>query len=637
MGLLLLGLVVEHKEYKTEKPVFITLLDNSASMLNYSDSSTLEDKITSFQSSLQEKYGEKFDFRLFTVGTDVNEDTASFDDPQSNLDKGFDFIYNQFYNRNIGGICFISDGNFNVGKNPIYSAEKISLTPVFSVGVGDTIVKKDQMIRNLAVNEVAFLKNQFPIEVDIEAHKIGKSQHVVSLWRGDTKIGSETIEYTDGTLDFNHVSFVAEASEIGFVRYTVRIDEVDNESSYTNNVRSFYVEVIDSRSKVLILANAPHPDISAIKQVLETDENIEVEAVLVSEWEGSLEEYALLIWHDAGHSNNQAIVDQINAHKTSVLYMIASQSGSAGINNLDIGLKFPPSGRLDEVQANLQESFQLFEISADLNAVIKEWPPLNVRFGAISISGANTLLKQRVGPVVKNDPIIAFKNTPEKKFGVIMGEGLWRWRLHEFNKYGESKRFEELIQKSVQYLTVKKNTEPLRITLPKRFTEHDDILINAEFYNSSFERIIEPDIKLVLTNEQGTEINYEFAKNSKDYSLSLGKLTEGKYTWIATTSFDGKKYSKSGLFVVDNVSIEALATNANHNLLYQISAKTNGEFYTLDETDQLIKALEERKDIANLTYEESSFLDLIDWKILFILLILSLGGEWFIRRYSGSY
>ena len=595
LGVLLFGLIVENKDYKTEKPLFITLVDNSMSMLNYQDSSSVETQIASLESNLKTKYGDRFDFKSYVVGSDISEGERSYSEKESNLDKGFDFIYNQYYNRNIGGICFVSDGNFNTGKNPVYSAEKISLTPVFSIGVGDTVLKRDQFIRNLAVNDVAFLNNQFPIEVDIEAHKMGNSSSTVSLWNKGQKLASEEVKYVDGSLDFVHVSFVLEAKETGFVNYTVKVERKDNESSYDNNERSFYVEVIDSRSKILILAKAPHPDLTAIRQVLDADENTEVVSKLISDWDGSLNDYALLIWHDPGHANNNLIADKIRTSKTPVLYLVGGQSTNSNLKKLNIGLNYPGGTRFDEVQGSASESFQLFEVSEDLKKAIRNFPPLTVRFGGVQVSGGNVLISQRIGPVVKNDPVLTFKTESGNKYGVLVGEGLWRWKISEYADYGENKRFNELIQKTVQYLTVKKNTEPLRINLPNRFNVIDDVILNAEFYNSSFQRIVGPDISLILKNEEGVDIKYSFAKNTSDYVLSLGRLKKGKYSWVASTTFDGKKYEKSGVFIVDDISLEALSTHADHNLLKQIAAKTNGKFYSLANAGNLVNDINHEK------------------------------------------
>ena len=162
-------------------------------------------------------------------------------------------------------------------------------------------------------------------------------------------------------------------------------------------------------------------------------------------------------------------------------------------------------------------------------------------------------------------------------------------------------------------------------------------MINAEFYNSSLERITEPSISFVLTDEKGDKVNYEFAKGTIDYKLSLGKLKSGKYDWVARTSFDGKKYEKTGVFVVTDISLENLESSANHNLLNQMADKANGGFYRLDQTEKLLKDIGERNDIVKITSEKSSFVELIDYKWIFFLLIILLGIEWFVRRRAGSY
>lgn len=633
--LFLLGIIIESKEYKTEKPLFISLVDNSASMLNYKDSSGVLKKYKELNQAIKEKYKDRFEFRDYIVGTDVTEDTINFLDGVSDLDKGFEFIYSQFYNRNIGGICFVSDGNYTTGKNPVYSARKINLTPVFSIGVGDTVIKKDQLIKAVSANQVAFYKNEFPIEVDIEARKMGKGQSTVRLFKGEKEIAQQKVDFADGKIDFAHVNFSVNADEIGFVRYSVRIENKQNEITYENNVRTFYIEIIDSRSKVLILAKAPHPDLTSIKNVFDQDENTEVEIQLISEWNGSLKDYALLVWH--GPTANQTVIQQINTHKTPVLYLMTTQNNGSDANALNIGMKLSSRNGIDEVQSELNTGFQLFEISEELKSRIQQWPPLKVPFGKIEISAGNTLISQRIGNVKKTDPIIYFGGDLNKKYGVIIGEGLWRWKLMEFAKTQKTEAFTELIQKTTQYLTVKNNTDPFRIILPKRFNKNDEIILKAEYYNASLERITNPTVKFNLKDENNKVIPYEFAKSSADYNLSLGKLKPGKYTWTATAAFNGKTSKKNGVFVVEDISIEVLSTHADHGLLKQIAKETNGEFYALSQSEKLISDLEKRNDIVNIQYEESEFNDLVDWKWLFLLVVLLLGTEWFLRRFWGTY
>ena len=48
----------------------------------------------------------------------------------------------------------------------------------------------------------------------------------------------------------------------------IRISPIANEFSKENNVKDLFIEVLDARQKILILAASPHPDLAAIKKFL---------------------------------------------------------------------------------------------------------------------------------------------------------------------------------------------------------------------------------------------------------------------------------------------------------------------------------------------------------------------------------
>ncbi len=636
LGFLLLGILLETAETKLEKPVFIMLVDNSSSMENYKDSAIVAKNIRNFEKQLKATYSERFDVIKYVIDDEISTDVPNFKGKVSNLDAGFTHIYNQYYNRNIGGICFVSDGNYNKGNSPQYTAEKINLTPIFSVGVGDTVKKRDQLIRNVAVNDIAFYKNQFPIEIDIEASKMGKANAVIDLYQGKDKIATQNIQFSGELVDFKHVSFVVDANAIGFVNYTVRLQVLDGESSRENNERSMYIEVIDSRSQILMLSQAPHPDVAAIKQVLDKDPNSEVKSELVADWDGQLKDVELLIWHGAGMITNTALVNEIKRLKVPVWYIVPSGANRNAVSSLGIGINVPGDRRTDDVQGYTSSGFQLFELSDKVDAMLEKAPPVTVKFGSIQAEGA-TLISQRIGPVKKKDPIFVFGTNNQSKQAVFLGEGLWRWRLSEYARTKKHEGFEELVQKTAQYLVVRKNTDPFRVNLPKRFTTNDDVIIQAEFYNEAFEPITAPDVQLELKNEANKVVPYTFAKNSKNYTLDLGKLAAGKFSWKATTSFNGKKYAKEGVFIVEDISLESLSTSADHNLLKLMADQSSGKFYSVAQMDQLLKDIGNREDIVTVAYEETDYSDLIDWKWIFAVAALLLAVEWFLRRFYGTY
>jgi hypothetical protein len=196
--------------------------------------------------------------------------------------------------------------------------------------------------------------------------------------------------------------------------------------------------------------------------------------------------------------------------------------------------------------------------------------------------------------------------------------------------------FDEIVNKTVQYLMVNANSSKLRITLPKQFIEGEDVIVGASFYNESMEPITSVPIELKLKFKE-EELRYNFNPSGTSYSLNLGSLAAGTYTWEAATTFEGKSHNKTGSFLVKKVELEAMDTKSNFMLLNQLSSNSNAAFFLLKDYNALLEAVAAREDIAPVSSPTTSYHKLIDYIWWFGLIILLLTTEWFIRRYSGGY
>jgi hypothetical protein len=146
-----------------------------------------------------------------------------------------------------------------------------------------------------------------------------------------------------------------------------------------------------------------------------------------------------------------------------------------------------------------------------------------------------------------------------------------------------------------------------------------------------------PKISLSVKDETGKLTNFQFGVIGDMYKLSLGKMRPGKYSWTASASFNGKSYRKSGVFVVEDIAIEQIDTYANQAVMNQLASKTKGEFELLKNYQKTIDAIKKRNDITSISIKTASFNDLIDYKIIALLLFLTLTIEWFLRRWYGGY
>jgi hypothetical protein len=194
---LLLDIVFLNTQSDQEKPIVLTLIDVSKSMTHFKDSASIQNNAKRLIDQVKERFSDKYELAFYTIGSQLkNSQDLNFNAQKSNHELAFKSLSEQYLNRNTGALIFVSDGNYNVGDSPTYAAEQLSLTPIYTLGVGDTTPKKDQSIQNLYYNDIVFLKDEFPIEVDIETFKIKNTTAKLTLRSNGKTLATKTIRYT---------------------------------------------------------------------------------------------------------------------------------------------------------------------------------------------------------------------------------------------------------------------------------------------------------------------------------------------------------------------------------------------------------------------------------------------------------
>jgi hypothetical protein len=637
--LLLIGLVWETVTYRKEKPLFITLVDESSSELNYSDSNHVETQIANFQKALNDRFGNQFEMVELSVGESVQPlGKLNLNRKQTNLASGFDHIREVYFNRNIGGIVLISDGNYNAGMHPMYEADRIPLTPIFTLGVGDTITRKDQLVKSIVSNEVAFLGNEFPIEGTIEFNKIPKGPVIVDLMNQGKRIASQKVICGNSNFDQQLVTFQVVAKSKGFQRYTLHVENNSGEVTFSNNQQSCYVEVIDNKNTIALVSSAPHPDLAAIRSVIEEDQETKIITDLTANFTIPKENPNLVIWYENGSKPNPTLFAALKARKIPIWLIIGPSTPPAVIQAYQIGLKLPNGTQQEDVYPSIFAGFSAFSLTEDVVSISKMFPPIRTKFGNYMYPpGMEVILNQRIGSISKKDPLLYVSMVDQTKMGVLLGEGIWRWKMKEFTIKHNIDGFRELVLKMIQYLTVKQNSEHLRVTLPKRFVVTEDIEVKAEFYNDAMELITSPELSFYYQKKGKSQQKIGFTAVSNFYKVNAGELSPGTYTWKVIAKDKGKVYSKIGEFVVEDIAIESLDTRSDFSVLNQLAIQSEGSFHPLRNYQDLLDELETRGDIATLQFADAGFTALIDWKWLFAFLILIFGTEWFLRRWWGGY
>ncbi|MCE3229123.1 MAG: hypothetical protein K0S32_3674 [Bacteroidetes bacterium] len=630
ISFLLLNIFLKQVKNDTQEPVILLAIDNSKSMMASADSNFIKTDFLKNINELKGSIASGFNVKtiLFGERAKTSEENPAFTEKETDIDNLITEVENNYSNQNIGALIVVSDGIYNKGSNPVYQAEKLQY-PVYTVATGDTNEIRDVSVRKINHNQFAYLGNIFPAEVVISAKKYSGKEVTVSLTDPKGKVQEQKIKIVSDNF-LTQCTFTMNADVAGVQRYKTNVTVLDDEKNVSNNSQSFVVEIIDNRSKILLLANYPHPDVSSIKDALLNNTSYELEYALFNDFKKPVKPYSLVIVHGFSQNNSSLINDCRN---NNIPVWIINPQTSENLPGVKISSSF---NKQNDAEATINNSFGLFNISDELKKFVKDLPAVKTFFGNYSVNnGTHILINQKIGVVETENPVLLFTESNGLKNSVFIGDGLWRWKMRDFAEHKNSNLFNELISKCVQYLSVKSDKSFFRITSPKIVNENEVIELGAEVYNKTYELITEPDVTLMLTNTEKKQFNYTFSKTSNAYKLNLGFLPAGEYVYEAKVKTANELFVKKGSILVKEVIAERLNTVANHQMLYQLSYRTGGKLFYASELKKLADEISKNQLIKPITYSSNSTTSLIDLKWLFYLILALLSLEWFFRkRYS---
>jgi hypothetical protein len=637
LAFLLLEPLLEYSKKKVEKPIIVLAHDNSESMVFANDSVVVKSQLEESYNSLKAKLSADYEVVSYSVGDKVSENpTFDFKDKQTNLSEFFTEIQNRYYNRNLGGIVLASDGIYNSGGNPVFEAKKLKNVPVFSIQVGDTTPQKDLLIEEISHNRLVYKGNKFPVVVTVKAEQLNGVKTNVVVSKNGRVLGKKPIS-VNNDLYLTQSSFELESEGTGLQKYDVRVETVNGEFTTTNNYKSFYVDVLESKQKILILANSPHPDINALKLGFQSNENYEVTTNLAQDFKDKIEEFSLVVLYNLPSQNEG--LSLLKDKEVPLLLVVGNQTNVNSFNALKKGITINNSKGFTEAQAYVNTDYSQFTISPGLVSFVNSFPPVQVPFTQkYSVSNSTEIaIYQRIGPVKTKYPLLAFNKNGAYKTGMLLGEGIWRWRLQDYSNNGSSDLFNELIVQTAQYLVSKEDKSLFRVFRKTAYSENEKVQFEAEVYNKSYELVTTSDANMKIFNEQKEEFSYTFSKVGDSYKLNSGSLKPGSYTYVATSTSKGGKLTRTGEFSVEELKVEQNNTVANHQLLFNLSDVTGGEVLSISGLSSLDEKLKKQENLVDVIYQEKDVDDLINMKVIFFFILLLLGIEWFVRKRNGGY
>ncbi len=639
LAFLLLSPIFRNLQNKEEKPTIAFLIDNSASQkhaFKNIDAATYKNGLNDLIAKLEVDYNVKpYHFGEYlndTLDYKYNQKATDISSSLENLIQSYD-------SENLAAVVMASDGIYNLGSNPSLKPSDFAGS-IYTIGVGDTNIQRDAAISRVFANKTVYLNDKFSIRSDISVFAgQGKGLQISIYSHTAGRVVASKSVTANSNRYASSIETVVNASRAGLHRYSVRISKLNGERNIANNVQDVFVEVLDNKEKILILANAPHPDIATLKQALSINKNYKITVATADKLTVRPADYNLIILHNlpSPRFNANTVINQAKKASVSICYIVGHQTALPLLNKQQSALQISARGAShSNALPKRNNNFSYFNLTVPKTL---NFPPLSTPFGNFK-AGPNTqtLYYQRIGSVSTDYPLWIMQTGARAKTAVIAGEGLWRWKMYDYKQHKNYKIVEELITKTAQFLSVKNDKRKFRLSTSKSlYNQTDAINFDAELYNEGYELINTPDVQLELKSSEGKVIDYTMNKEGNSYSINIGSLGAGNYNYKAYTQFNGKTYSEYGKLKVVAQNIEDLNTTADFGMLKQLAENNSGAFVGSNNIASLYDKIKADKNVKTILRSELTTFPLIDKKWLFFLIFILLALEWFLRKRFGAY
>ena len=616
---------IKHVENEFEKPQFIIAVDNSTSMKYAPQFNELEQQMQNLKGKLSAK---GFDIEVASIDAS-GSDSIQYDNSVTNFSTFFRNIKKTHKRKHLTDVLLLSDGIVNEGVAAPYIHSSYH---VHTLSIGDTVQKNDVLIADIKYNRTVFKGNKFPIEVNVEAIGYLNESVQIDLLREDSLIERKKIRIT--AQDFLRKEiFYDEANETGVKAYSVKLSRLENEITYTNNERNLFVEVVESKEKILLYCAAPHPDVKALKSVLDRNDNYEVDLVIKSHGQKvGKEKYSLAIIHQ---DVNAAVIKALRLQKTPLFIVATPQTDMVALTRSNSCLSVKYSRSTDEVLPSfVSTSFDRFKIDEQID-IFNQAPPLVVPFTEYKLKpGAEVLCFQAVGNIETNRPMIVVNSGTEAKECVFVGNGLWQWRMFEYQYHQSHQVFDDFFGKLFTYISQKKDKRKFKVDLlSNQIYYNEQLSFDVAVFNDLYENIYEQKIHFKVEGDK-IKKEYDFINGTSMNTFKLEKLPVGRYRYSASTTIGDEQLTVAGQFVVRDLKLEERDLVAKPQNLKALSANNRGEYIAdFDEIEDFVANLQPQSKIHS--KEEEKGVHRMWWLFVIIIVIATL--EWSLRKYHGDY
>lgn len=579
-----------------------------------------------------------FDRTLF----EAFPDTLAFDGSGTNISMALrQFLEEQ---NDEQAVIFISDGIFNVGRDPAWQASRFPI-PIYTIAIGDTSRLQDIIVQDVIHNEVGYTNTRSPITATIVNDGLPGRQVNVQLRQSGNIIDEKNFTSQDDRA-VQEIRFEVELEEEGLQQYEIYVPEVEGEWTTANNSQSFTIEVLDDRVNIMLLSFEIHPDIRALRSLLREDESIALDyrtwlgndRFVEGDFPSEADSLNLIILHGFPQSNIPSeIQDQVASYTSGIpLLWLASPKTDFRLVQNQVSVSPFTAGRgtdLFDMRIFSPEGTASHPIMELPEMDLRNTPTLNGPIRNINAdSDATILLRANYRGTETDTPVLLTRTTGNVRSSFLTAFGWYQWYLTG----GDTRNYtEELFNNIVKWTSTSDDESLLRVRPARNvFQESENVIINAFLRNESGAEEDGATLDVSLTGEDIGERQFTMANQGLgQYRLQVGNLSRGNYNFDVTARKDGRVIDeRSGAFSIGSTNLEFINTIRNDELLRYMADESGGVFFEWQSADQVLAKLQEDGHFEQQTVATTREIRGYQHPVWFILMLLLLTGEWIIRK-----
>ena len=541
-------------------------------------------------------------------------------------------------------IILVTDGISTTGRSPEF-AGRIMTRPVWTVAAGDTTLQRDLILQGIDHPATAFINADVALTATLRNDGFPQETIRIRLLDRGVVIQEKEIQ-TISDRSTHQVEFLVSAESEGLRTYTVEIEPKDGEWTTQNNVQRFSIDFKDGVLRVLHLAFEIHPDIGALRSILETNPAVSLTPLTWIRGDRFLEgmlpaqtdTFDLVIFHGfPSNSGLEPLLTRIT-QEVSTMFILTPTSTSVGWNTVTESVTGRPTVLFERGVQSIQPRPSAEQAGHPVIALppveFNRMPVLQSPSAGITPSGLGTsLMYASFRGERTTTPILTLSQTGNYRHSFLLAYGFHMWLLQADEAHSEWMK--DLLSNLVVWTATKTGDDLFTInTSVPEFDTAEPVLFNADVRDESGNPESNADIALRVRHVE-TQEERQFTLISAGrgrYNLNIGPMPEGSYEFSAEsrvgTQFLG---SQNGSFQVGNSMVELINTQRNDQALRQIARASGGEFLTFNSIEQLpllVSSLKESRQQEFLRIP--GYVNRSLWWL--VLLLIVLGSEWLIRK-----